>query len=42
MDGFGEIYVWPKGQEDGKNLPEDFWERLGRALESEDIGWETV
>lgn len=45
MDEYGEtqtIYVWPKDHEYGTPYPEDFYDRLRRALESEEIEWETV
>lgn len=45
MDEFGEtpsIYVWPKGHDEGAPFPEDFWERVSRALRSADLEWETV
>lgn len=45
MNQFGEtpsIYVWPKGHEEGEAFPEDFWERVGKGLESVGIAWENA
>lgn len=37
-----EIYVWPKGHEDGADFPPDFHERLSKALREAGIEWEHV
>lgn len=45
MDEFGDtpnIYVWPKDHEEGSALPDDFWERVSRALKAEGLEWERV
>lgn len=45
MDEFGEfrsIYVWPKGHEEGAPFGDDFWKRVGEALTSAGIEWETT
>lgn len=45
LDEFDEcptIYVWPKGAEEGWSWPDDFWQRVTRALASEGLDWETV
>jgi hypothetical protein len=45
MDEFGEtptIYIWPKDHEEGEPFPEDFWKRLGEALDAAGYEWETV
>ncbi len=45
MDEFGEtpsFYIWPKGHEEGEAFPEDFQERLTKALESVGLEWERV
>jgi hypothetical protein len=45
MDEFGEfhsIYVWPAGHEDGTAFPEDFYDKLTKALNSVGIEWEIV
>ena len=42
---FGEdpsIYVYPTDHEDGEPFPEDFWERVRRALSAEGINYEHV
>jgi hypothetical protein len=42
---FGEdpaIYVWPADHEDGTPFPEDFWDKVGEALEAAGIDWEYV
>lgn len=44
-DEFGEnpsFYIWPKDHEEGTAYPEDFDERLSRALASEGLDWERV
>lgn len=45
MNEFGEtpsIYVWPVGHEEGQPYPEDFNERLSKALADAGIAWERV
>lgn len=45
MNEFGEtpsIYVIPAGHEEGQPYPEDFWEKLGKALTDAGIEWESV
>lgn len=45
MNEFGEtpsIYVWPKNHEEGEPFPEDFRDRLDKALEAAGIDWEYV
>jgi hypothetical protein len=45
MDEYGEtltIYVWPKGHEEGTAYPEDFREKLDKALSDAGIDWERV
>jgi hypothetical protein len=45
MNEFGEytsIYIWPKGHEEGQPFPDDFWNRVRRALDSEDLEYETT
>lgn len=45
MDEFGEehsIYVWPLDQEDGEPYPDDFYDRIGKALDEAGIGWDTT
>lgn len=45
MDQYGEtltIYVWPKGHEEGTAYPEDFEERLQKALSSVGLDYERV
>jgi len=45
MDEFGEtptIYIWPKEHKDGDPLPDDFWERVDRALATESLEREVV
>lgn len=45
MDEFGEtltIYVWPKGHQEGDPYPEDFDDRLTKALADAGIDWETT
>ena len=40
---FGEdpaFYIWPTEHEDGTPFPEDFYDRLWRALKSEGLEWE--
>ena len=40
---FGEdpsYYIWPSEHEDGTPFPEDFHQRLTRALKSEGLEWE--
>jgi len=42
---FGEdpsIYVWPTDHEDGTPFPEDFYERLSKALRDNGFEWEHV
>lgn len=44
-DEYGEdpaFYIWPLEHEDGEPFPEDFYERLKRALASENLGYESV
>lgn len=44
-DEFGEdpsIYVFPLGVDDGWVQPDDFYDRIDKALRSVGIGWETV
>lgn len=44
MNEWGEspaIYVWPEGHKEGTAYPDDFWDRLGQALSSVGIDWET-
>lgn len=45
MDEFGEtpsIYVWPTGHEEGESFGDDFWQRLGKALNDAGFEWEAV
>jgi len=45
MNEFGEtpsVHVWPDGHEEGQPFPEDFWDRVDRALISAGIDWERV
>jgi hypothetical protein len=45
MDEFGEnpsLYVWPDGHEEGQAFPEDFWDRLDKALTAAGIDWERI
>jgi hypothetical protein len=45
MDEFGEshrIYVWLASHKDGDPFPEDFYDRLNKALAVAGIEWESV
>lgn len=45
MNEFGEcpsFYIWPEGHEEGEPFPEDFYDRLTKALKSEGLQWEGV
>ena len=45
MDEFGEtltIYVWPTGHTDGDPYPDDFYDRLHKALNDAGIECESV
>jgi len=45
VNEFGEtpsIYIWPADHEEGEPYPDDFWERVRRALATEGIEYETV
>lgn len=45
MDEFGEtytIYVWPQGHTEGEPYPDDFRQKLDKALTDAGIAWESV
>lgn len=45
MNEFGEspaYYIWPVDHEDGTAYPDDFYERLRRALKTEGLDCEPV
>lgn len=45
MDEFGEtptIYVWPADHEEGTPYPDDFYDRLRKALADAGIEWEAT
>jgi len=45
MDEFGEdhaFYIWPQGHEPGQPFPDDFRDRVKRALAAEGLECENV
>jgi len=45
MDEFGEtptFYIWPEGHEEGQPFPEDFLDRVRKALTEAGLDFESV